>query len=76
MILLYPATGYQKKQISCIYKTDPPRYPKKYVELPPGSIKAEDGLLLQLELMRDGMTGHPDEWYPSAVGKGSDGNPG
>ena len=46
-----------------------PLYPKKYVELPLGSIRPEGWLLHQLELMRDGMTGHLDEWYPSVVGE-------
>ena len=46
-----------------------PLTPKKYVELPLGSIQAEGWLLQQLELMRDGMTGHLDEWYPSVVGE-------
>ena len=46
-----------------------PLYPKKYVELPLEAIKPEGWLLMQLELMRDGMTGHLDEWYPSVVGE-------
>jgi uncharacterized protein len=45
-----------------------PLYPKKYVELPLGTIRPEGWLLQQLELMADGMTGHLDEWYPSVVG--------
>lgn len=46
----------------------PPLHPKKYMELPLGSIRPEGWLLQQMELMRDGMTGHLDEWYPSVVG--------
>jgi len=46
-----------------------PLHPKKYIELPLGTIRAEGWLLQQLELMRDGMTGHLDEWYPSVVGE-------
>ena len=46
-----------------------PLYPKKYVELPLEAIKPEGWLLMQMELMRDGMTGHLDEWYPSVVGE-------
>ena len=34
-----------------------------------GSHTPEGWLLQQLELMRDGMTGHLDEWYPSVVGE-------
>jgi hypothetical protein len=45
-----------------------PLQPKKYLELPLGSIRPSGWLLQQLELMRDGMTGHLDEWYPSVVG--------
>lgn len=46
-----------------------PLQPKKYMELPLGSVRPEGWLLKQLELMRDGMTGHLDEWYPSVVGE-------
>ena len=46
-----------------------PLHPKKYLELPLGSIRPEGWLQQQLELMRDGMTGHLDEWYPSVVGE-------
>ncbi len=46
-----------------------PLHAKKFMELPLGHIKAEGWLLQQLELMREGMTGHLDEWYPSVVGQ-------
>jgi len=46
-----------------------PLHPKRYIELPLGTIRAEGWLLHQLELMREGMTGHLDEWYPSVVGE-------
>jgi DUF1680 family protein len=46
-----------------------PLHPKRYIELPLGTIKPEGWMLQQLELMRDGMTGHLDEWYPSVVGE-------
>jgi hypothetical protein len=45
-----------------------PLVPKKYIELPLGSIMPEGWMLHQLQLMKEGMTGHLDEWYPSVVG--------
>jgi hypothetical protein len=46
-----------------------PLIPKKYIELPLGTVRPEGWLLNQLYLMRDGMTGHLDELYPSVVGE-------
>ena len=45
-----------------------PLVPKAYMELPLGAVKPEGWLLQQLQLMKEGMTGHLDEWYPSVVG--------
>lgn len=42
---------------------------KQYDLLPLGDVKASGWLLDQLEIMRDGMTGHLDELYPAVMGE-------
>lgn len=56
-----------------------PLRPRKYAELPLGSIRPSGWLLQQLEIMRDGMTGHLDSLYAKVMGprngwKGGDGD--
>jgi DUF1680 family protein len=45
-----------------------PLISKQYLELHLGSIRPEGWLLKQLQLMKDGLTGHLDELYPSVLG--------
>jgi hypothetical protein len=46
----------------------PPLLSNQYLELPLGSILPEGWLLQQLQLMKDGLTGHLDELYPTVLG--------
>lgn len=62
--------------LSCVYNTmgqnymnnRPPLVPKKYIELPLGSIKARGWLEKMLIRQKNGATGKLDELYPSVMG--------
>ncbi|MCK4879308.1 MAG: glycoside hydrolase family 127 protein [Bacteroidales bacterium] len=70
LVLFVSSCSEPPKESDTLYlQNRTPLHPKKYVELPLGTIRPEGWLLHQLELMRDGMTGHLDEWYPSVVGE-------
>jgi DUF1680 family protein len=69
MVLFVSSCSKQPAEQDTLYlQNSSPLHPKKYMELPLGAIRPEGWLLQQMELMRDGMTGHLDEWYPSVVG--------
>lgn len=69
MILFVGACAADEARVDPPYlQNRAPLHPKPYIELPLGSVKADGWLLEQLERMRDGMTGHLDELYPSVVG--------
>ena len=70
LISLAGACQVQETEIEPQYlQNRPPLKPNAYIELPLGTIRPGGWLLQQLELMKTGMTGHLDEWYPSVVGE-------
>ena len=69
-VLFFTSCTEQFKQADSPYlQNRSPLVPKAFIELPLGTIKPEGWLLQQLQLMKEGMTGHLDEWYPSVVGE-------
>lgn len=69
ILLLVASCSEQQVQDDFPYPQNmAPLVPKKYIELPLGTVRPEGWLLQQLQLMKEGMTGHLDEWYPSVVG--------
>lgn len=49
--------------LQALWSQSPGWVPPVYPELPPGSVRPQGWLLHQLEIMRDGTTGHLDEVY-------------
>jgi len=70
LVVLVGACRIQDKTESVAGQQNrPPLSPNPYMELPLGDIRPEGWLLHQLQLMKNGMTGHLDEWYPSVLGE-------
>jgi DUF1680 family protein len=70
VLVVFSACGLPEQTWESTYlQNRPPLVPKSYIELPLGTIKPEGWLLQQLQIMKEGMTGHLDEWYPSVVGE-------
>ncbi|MEN8227900.1 MAG: beta-L-arabinofuranosidase domain-containing protein [Bacteroidota bacterium] len=69
VLFMTSCTTHIKESKSPHLQNRSPLAPKAYIELPLGTITPEGWLLQQLQLMKEGMTGHLDEWYPSVVGE-------
>lgn len=72
--LLLGTTLFSRAQSNNVHTYNHNRTPlstESYIQLPLGSIKAKGWLLKQLELQRDGATGHAEELYPEADNLGA-----
>jgi DUF1680 family protein len=67
--MLTPSCQNPDQSIESNYPNNrPPLISKTYLELPLGSIRPEGWLREQLLVMKEGMTGHLDELYPTVLG--------
>ncbi len=69
LVLLMPSCQSQDEIRESVYLNNrPPLISKQYLELPLGSIRPEGWLEEQLLRMKEGLTGHLDELFPSVLG--------
>ncbi len=71
ILLLLMAGKVQSQVLSAYVYNRTPLSSGTYVQLPLGSIKAKGWLLKQLELQKEGATGHAEELYPEAENLGA-----
>lgn len=74
LYILFLTASAQNRSVQSYNYNRAPLSADSYVQLPLGSIKAKGWLLKQLELQKDGATGHAEALYPEAdnLGAGSD----
>jgi hypothetical protein len=72
LYILFLTASAQNRSVQSYNYNRAPLSADSYVQLPLGSIKAKGWLLKQLELQKDGATGHAEALYPEADNLGAD----